>query len=358
MAAALRLARRSLGMTWPNPAVGCIVVKDGRVVGRGWTALGGRPHAETQALAMAKDAARGADVYVTLEPCSHHGKTPPCAEALIKAGVSRVVIAATDPDPRVNGQGVKMLKDAKIAVEVGLMAAEATDLNAGFFHRIKNGRPLVTVKIASSADGRVATHKGESQWISGNLSRARTHLLRAETDAVLIGSGTGLADNPELTCRLPGLSSRSPLRILVDSRLRVPLTSKLVATAKKIPTWIFTRADADKDRAEVLKNSGVEVIVSEVGPDGRINLAEMFQELGRRGLTNILVEPGGHLLAALFQKKLVDRMVWVHSPMVLGGDGLAAVLPFGVDFLRQAPKFQRIETKLYGDDVYEFMTRE
>src|SRR5580700_4659831 len=227
MRTALGLARRGLGNTWPNPAVGCVIVKDGRVVGRGWTQKGGRPHAETEALARAGKGAKGATAYVSLEPCSHHGKTPPCAEALIAAGVSRVVAAVEDPDPRVSGRGIARLRAAGIAVEAGLCAAEAAELNAGFFCRVAQGRPLVTLKLAASLDGRIATPTGKSRWITGPAARERAHLLRAAHDAVLIGTGTALADDPQLTCRLPGLEARSPVRIVIDRTLRLPATLRL-----------------------------------------------------------------------------------------------------------------------------------
>jgi diaminohydroxyphosphoribosylaminopyrimidine deaminase/5-amino-6-(5-phosphoribosylamino)uracil reductase len=235
MRAALALARRGLGRVAPNPAVGCVLVKDGRVVGRGWTQAGGRPHAETEALARAGEAARGATAYVTLEPCSHHGKTPPCAESLIAAGISRSVVALEDPDPRVSGSGLTLLREAGIAVDTGLLAEAAAEVNAGYLMRTRTGRPLVTLKLATTLDGRIATRAGESRWITGPLARARAHLLRAESDAVLVGSGTAVTDNPRLDVRLPGLEGRSPLRVLLDGRLRLPLTHDLT------PAWSFSR---------------------------------------------------------------------------------------------------------------------
>lgn len=246
MRAALSLARRNLGCVWPNPAVGCVLVRDGKVVGRGWTGRGGRPHAETEALARAGPAARGATAYVSLEPCDHHGETPPCSEALIAAEVARLVVAVEDPDPRVSGRGLKRLRAAGIDVEVagGALAEQARDLNAGFFLRVREGRPLFTLKTATTLDGKIATRTGDSRWITGAGARAVTHWMRAEHDAVLIGSGTALADDPDLTCRTPGLEDRSPVRIVADGRLRLPPESRLVATARDIPTWVLTRADA------------------------------------------------------------------------------------------------------------------
>src|SRR5918994_6733853 len=223
MAAALALSRRGLVNTWPNPAVGCVIVREGRVVGRGWTQPGGRPHAETEALARAGDQARGATAYVTLEPCSHWGRTPPCCDALIAAGVARVVVATGDPDPRVDGRGMRRLREAGIAVDQGLLEAEARAVIAGFVRRITRGLPLVTLKLATTLDGRIATASGESRWITGAAARRAAHALRARHDAVLVGSGTVLADDPDLTCRLPGMERGVPIaRVVADARLRTP----------------------------------------------------------------------------------------------------------------------------------------
>jgi diaminohydroxyphosphoribosylaminopyrimidine deaminase / 5-amino-6-(5-phosphoribosylamino)uracil reductase len=358
MQAALGLARRGLGMVWPNPAVGCILVKDGRVVGRGWTAEGGRPHAETRALAQAGAAAKGATAYVTLEPCCHHGQTGPCADALVAAGVSRVVVAVDDPDPRVSGRGVERLRQAGLTVDTGVLAEAAAELNAGFFQRISEGRPLVTVKLATSLDGRIATRRGESQWITGAAARAAGHRLRAEADAILVGSGTVIADNPELTCRLPGLAERSPLRIVVDGHLRLPLTSRLVATAVNPPTWVITREGNDPDRVQAFVDCGVEVIEVPLAADGKIDLTVAFRELGRRGLTRVLVEGGAHVIAALLRAGQVDRLAWFRAPMVLGGDGIPAAVAFGVDRLEQAPRFVRLSVAELAGDIFESLRRD
>src|SRR6266853_3702784 len=262
MRAALGLARRGLGRVWPNPAVGCVIVKDGRAVGRGWTQPGGRPHAETEALARAAAAAHGATAYVTLEPCCHWGRTPPCADALIAAGLGRVVVALEDPDPRVAGGGVARLRAAGIAVEAGLGAAEAAEINAGFFQRVRLGRPLVTLKLATSLDGRIATASGESRWITGAPARERAHLLRATHDAILVGTDTVLTDDPQLTCRLPGLASRSPVRIVLDRQLRIPPTARIIAEARQVPTWLMTLSSANPGRQKSLRAAGVEVIAA------------------------------------------------------------------------------------------------
>lgn len=358
MRAALALARRGLGQTWPNPSVGAVVVRDGRVVGRGWTRPGGRPHAETEALARAGAAARGATVYVSLEPCSHHGKTPPCAQALIEAGIARAVIACEDPDPRVKGAGEAALAAAGVAVRSGVLEAEARELNAGFFNRVTLGRPLVTLKAATGLDGRIATHRGESRWITGEEARARGHILRATHDAIMIGVGAASIDDPQLTCRLPGLEARGPIRIVVDGRLRLPLTNRLVRDAKQIPTWVIAAEGLDAQREEALLDCGVEVLVVPRDASGEYpDLHEAMRALGARGLTRVLVEGGGHLTAALLRANLIDRIVWFRAGLLVGGDGVPVAVPFGVDRLDQAPRFMRAAVAPCGEDVVETWVR-
>ncbi len=353
MRSALGLARRGLGSVWPNPAVGCVIVTDGRVVGRGFTQPGGRPHAETEALAMAGAAARGATAYVTLEPCAHHGRTPPCAEALIAAGIARVVVAACDPDPRVSGKGISMLRTAGIAVTENFLSDEAEELNAGFLLKIREGRPLVTLKLASTLDGRIATHGGESKWITGEAARQAAQMLRAASDVVMVGSGTALADDPDLTCRLPGLADRSPVRVVVDGRLRLPLTARLVATASDIPTWVVTLAGGDKARRAVLEGAGVELLDAPNGPDHQIDLAVVMKMLADSGVTRVLVEGGAHLAAALLRRGLVDRLVWFRAARLIGGDGLPAAQSFGIDHLSQTPRFVLTDSRAVGEDRME-----
>jgi len=351
MRAALGLAQRGLGNVWPNPAVGCVIVKDGRIIGRGWTQPGGRPHAETEALARAGAVAAGATAYVTLEPCCHWGKTPPCAEALIAAGVARVVAAIEDPDPRVAGGGLARLRAAGIAAEAGLCAAEAAEINAGFFQRVRLGRPLVTLKLATSLDGRIATASGESRWITGPSARERTHLLRATHDAILVGTGTVLADDPQLTCRLPGLDRRSPVRVALDRHLRIPLATRLIAEAKEVPTWLITLPASDPARRHALRDAGVEIVEAAPGDSGQINVADALRRLGERGLTRLLVEGGGRLAASLLRARLVDRLVWLHAPLLLGGDGLPAVESLGLGSLAEMPGFERLSTETVGADL-------
>jgi len=355
--AALGLARRGLGTVWPNPTVGCILVRGDRVVGRGWTQPGGRPHGETEALERAGAAARGATAYVSLEPCCHWGKTPPCTDALIAAGVARVVVPIEDPDPRVSGQGIAKLRDAGIEVQTGLCADEAGELNAGFFLRLREGRPLVTLKLATTLDGRLATASGESQWITGPLARDRAHLLRAEHDAVMIGSNTVLTDDPRLTCRLPGLDARSPVRVIVDGRLRVPLTARVVAEARTVPTWFVTLQDGDMARREAFLRCGVELIEVPPTAERGVDIAAALQEMGRRGLTRVLVEGGATLAAIMLRAGVVDRLAWFHAPLLIGGDGVPAVAPFGINQLEAAPRFERVAEEAVGPDVLTLLRR-
>ena len=351
MRAALTLARRGLGTVWPNPAVGCVILNDGRVVGRGWTQPGGRPHGETEALRRAGEAARGAVAHVSLEPCCHWGQTPPCVDALIAAGVRRVVVALEDPDPRVAGQGLRRLRAAGLDVDVGLCVEEAAELNAGFLSRLRLGRPLVTFKLATSLDGRIATATGESQWITGPPARERAHALRASHDAIMVGTGTVVADDPQLTCRLPGLGHRSPVRVVIDRHLRIPPAARIIADAHRVPTWVLTLRSADPGRRAAFLANGVTLI--DVNDDGeeQIDLAAALGALGERGITRLLVEGGARLAAAFFRARLVDRLVWVHAPLVIGGDGIPAIAGFDLAALVDARAFERLSTETIGDDV-------
>ncbi|HEY7991441.1 MAG TPA: bifunctional diaminohydroxyphosphoribosylaminopyrimidine deaminase/5-amino-6-(5-phosphoribosylamino)uracil reductase RibD [Stellaceae bacterium] len=356
MNAALELARRGLGRTWPNPAVGCVVVRDGRVVGRGWTQPGGRPHAETEALDRAGTLADGATLYTTLEPCSHHGKTPPCAEAVIAAGIKRVVAAMEDSDLRVKGAGFAKLRNAGIAVEIGPGSHEAAEINAGFFLRVATGRPLVTLKLATTLDGKIAMPSGESRWITGEASRRRAHLLRATHDAAMVGVGTAVADDPELTCRLPGMADRHPVRIVVDHNLRLPLVSKLVVDAVKLRTWIVTRSGGDAARHQGFRAAGVELIELPGADDG-IDLGVALQALGQRGVTRVLVEGGAGLAAGLLRRGLVDHVAWFHAPAAIGAGGIDAVGRLGLEKLAEIPRFDRLTVEPVGEDVLETLRR-
>jgi diaminohydroxyphosphoribosylaminopyrimidine deaminase/5-amino-6-(5-phosphoribosylamino)uracil reductase len=350
---ALALAERALGAVAPNPAVGCVIVsREGHVAGRGWTGRGGRPHAETVALAQA-DTARGATAYVTLEPCSHHGQTPPCANALVEAGVARVVAAVEDPDPRVRGKGFAALRDAEIEVAVGVCAKQAAELNAGFFLRVREGRPLVTLKIAQSIDGKTATAAGDSKWITGEAARRFGHLLRARHDAILIGIGTALADDPQLTCRLPGLEDRSPLRVVLDTRLKLSEWSKL-ANAGETPTLVFTTSDG----GGALVTCGVEVAKVARDARGRPDLAAVLTELGKRGITRLLVEGGATVHAAFLDRGLADRLEVFRGSLLLGAAGHDGIDSLAALTLGEAPRFRSVGRRSFGPDLLESFTRE
>ncbi|MCA3426052.1 MAG: bifunctional diaminohydroxyphosphoribosylaminopyrimidine deaminase/5-amino-6-(5-phosphoribosylamino)uracil reductase RibD [Roseomonas sp.] len=351
MRVALALARRGLGNAWPNPAVGCVLVKDGRVIGRGWTQPGGRPHAETEALRRAGDAARGATAYVTLEPCSHHGRTPPCCEALAGAGIARVVMAMRDPDPRVNGRGLAMLRGAGIEVEEGLLEAEARALNAGFFRRIQAGMPVVTLKLASTLDGRIATATGESRWITGEAARREVHALRARHDAILVGSGTVLADDPDLTCRIPGMERVPMLRVVADARLRTPPAARLVQGAQLAPVLIITAPGHPPAAQAPFMEAGADIVTVPAHAAGGLDLPSLLRALGRRGVTRVLAEGGAGLAAALLRQSLVDRLVWFHAPAVMGGDGHPALRGLRLAALSAMPRFHRTAQRALGDDM-------
>lgn len=351
---ALRLAERALGDTAPNPTVGCVIVSaDGHIVGRGWTQSGGRPHAETMALAQAGDHARGATAYVTLEPCAHHGVTPPCADALVRAQVARVVGAVVDPDPRVAGAGFNRLESAGIAVTRGVLEDEARAVNLGFFKRVTEGRPLVALKIAASADGYVADASGNSRWITSERARAHGHLLRAKHDAILVGIGTVLADDPALTCRLPGLAKRSPLRVVVDSRLRLSPESQLARSAREHPVIVFTTAN---DGGEALSARGVQIERVPADGAGRPDVVCVLQALAKRGLTRVLVEGGPGVHAAFLERGLVEAIHIYRAPLLIGEGGRPAVAAFGPSDLNAAPHLTLIERIPLGPDVLETFT--
>ncbi len=353
MQAALNLARRHLGMTAPNPSVGCVIVdpKTNRVLGRGYTAKGGRPHAETQALEQAGKAARGATAYVTLEPCAHKGQTPSCAKALRKARIGRVVIAIQDPHPKTAGKGIQILRNAGIEVTEGICEAEAREVILGFLSVVTTDLPMVTLKLATSLDGRIATHTGDSKWITSPEARRAGHLLRAEHDAILVGSGTILADDPMLDCRVPGLESRSPIRVIADGRMRTSVTSRVVQTANEIPTRIVTYQC--EDEWDSFEGTGVTAIITgseQTGIDARQCLEQIADW---EGVNRILVEGGSHLAASLLKAHLVHYVHWFRAPMVIGGDGLPALQALGIDKVEHGIQLELIRSEKIGDDVAE-----
>lgn len=360
MDAALALAGRGLGRVWPNPAVGCVLVRPdlgGRVVGRGWTQPGGRPHAETEALKRAGSLARGATAYVTLEPCAHHGKTPPCADALIAAGIARAVVALEDPDPRTAGQGVARLREAGIDVTSGVRAEAAAEVNEGFLMRLRHGRPTVTLKIASSLDGRIAAEGGDSRWITDDMARRHGHALRAAHDAVLVGVGTALADDPELTCRLPGVDW-NPVRVVMDSRLRLSPECRLVTGAATIRTWVVTTVRAEPSRADLLTEKGVELLTVDAVATGQVDPEDALEALAARGLTRVLIEGGGAVAAAFVAAGLVDRIAWFRAPILMGAAGVPAIADLNVLTPADAPGFARVGAVGLGVDTLETFRRQ
>lgn len=357
MRLALGLGARGLGRVWPNPAVGCVIVREGRVLGRGWTQDGGRPHAETMALAQAGGAARGATAYVSLEPCSHHGQTPPCAEALIAAGVARVVVALGDPDPRVSGRGLAGLRAAGIEVIEDVCAAEARIAHRGFLSRVTRGRPMLTLKLASSADGRIATATGESQWITGAPARAWVHGMRARHDAVMVGAGTARADDPGLTVRGLGIG-RQPVRIVVSRRLDLPLDSQLRRTAADVPVWLCHGPEAPAAARAAWDDAGARRIEVATGPGGQLDPGAVMEALGAAGLTRVFCEGGGTLAAALLSADLVDDLAVITAGVVLGAEGMPAVGAMGIATLTEAPRLALRETHALGGDVLSLWARD
>ena len=352
MAAAIRLSRRNLGLTATNPSVGTLIVRNGVIVGRGVTAVGGRPHAETQALAEAGELARGATAYVTLEPCAHHGRTPPCANALVAAGIARVVGAASDPDERVSGRGYAILRDAGIEVVEGVLADQAADLMAGYLTRSLRKRPEVTLKLAVSADGMIGRLGSGQMPITGTISRGQVHLMRAEADAILVGINTAVADDPELTCRLPGLEARSPSRIVLDRALRLPATSKLARSARATPVLVAAASDADVENRAVLAAQGVGFLAVETH-EGRIALPELLEDLAAQGMLTLMVEGGAQTARHFLEEDLVDRIALFSGPDSVGQGGVASpiaadTIPAGFVLAREAE---------YGQDSYREYVR-
>ncbi len=359
MQIALGLARRGLGNTHPNPAVGCVLVRpdqNNRVIGRGWTQAGGRPHAETVALEQAGDHANGATAYVTLEPCCHHGETPPCSDALIAAGIKRAVIALEDPDPRVSGRSIARLMESGIHVTADVCMAEAAWLNSGFISRIALNRPYFTLKTATTLDGKTATATGHSQWITGPEARAAGHGLRATHDAVLTGIGTVLADDPMLNCRLAGCEVRSPIRVVLDAGLSITTDHAMVRSATPdMPVWIFTSGeDPPPGHAEALADiDGVHIIASPQPVSGHLDLKFVATCLAGEGINRVLIESGGAVAASFVAAGLIDEIVWFHAASLIGGDGKSAIARLGVDTLEQAPMFERISARQVGADMME-----
>ena len=340
MQLALTLGRRGLGRTSPNPAVGAVVVKDGIIVGRGWTQAGGRPHAEPEALGRAGEAARGATLYVTLEPCSHFGKSPPCADAVIAAGMTRVVAAIEDPNPEVAGKGFARLRAAGIAVDVGLLAAEAAHDHAGHIRRVRDARPHVILKLAVSSDDKIAAAGRKPVAITGEVARTRVHLLRAQCDAVLVGIGTVLADDPLLTCRLPGMEARSPVRVVLDDSLRIPGQSRLVHSARQTPLWVMTSELANAPSAARLGAAGAQVIrIAPAGASG-LDLLAALHALSERGITRLMVEGGSRVASSFVAADLADEIWLLRGSHEIGADGIGALDALPLSAIAQSPRYR------------------
>lgn len=358
MRMALAIGARHLGLTWPNPSVGAVVVDESGpepvIVAQGVTQPGGRPHAERVALEMAGERARGATLYVSLEPCSHHGRTPPCIDAVRDYGVARVVTALEDPDTRVSGRGHAILREAGVAVLCGVLAGEATRAHRGHILRVTQGRPSVLLKLARTADGYAARKGGGRLMISGPRSNARTHLIRARHDAIMVGIGTVLADDPLLTVRLPGLEPRSPVRVVIDSALRTPADAQIVRTASQIPTWIVAAEEAPVEAERRLVAAGAEVMRAS-SRAGRVAIEEALRLLATRGITRVFSEGGPNLAEALIEADCVDEFATTTSRTALGEDGLPAIGPR----LSQAlpGRFVRVSSEDLGPDVLEFYER-
>lgn len=357
MQLALALGRRGQGRTWPNPAVGAVVVKDGVIVGRGWTQAGGRPHAEPEALGRAGEAARGATLYVTLEPCSHVGKSPPCADAIIAAGISRVVSAIEDPNPVVAGQGHARLRAAGIAVDIGLGAAEAARDHAGHFRRVRDNRPHVVLKLAVSRDGKIGASGRKPVAITGEAARTRVHLLRAQCDAILVGIGTVLADDPLLTCRLPGMEARSPVRVVLDRALQIPGTSRLVHSARETPLWVMTSNLSEAPAAMKLGAAGAQVIrVATASAPAGLDPFAVLHALSEKGITLLLVEGGARVASSFVGAGLVDEVWLLRGPDPVGADGVDALEALPLSALTESPAFKvRASETLQNDTltIYE-----
>ncbi|MCC5991765.1 MAG: bifunctional diaminohydroxyphosphoribosylaminopyrimidine deaminase/5-amino-6-(5-phosphoribosylamino)uracil reductase RibD [Rhodobacteraceae bacterium] len=350
MRLAIALGRRGLGQVWPNPAVGCVIARAGQVLARGWTQPGGRPHAEVMALRGCD--ARGATAYVSLEPCAHHGQTPPCCDALISAGVARVVTGLTDPDPRVAGRGHAALRAAGVTVVEGVLAAEARLANAGFLLRVSEARPWLTLKLALTLDGRIATATGESRWITGPAARRAVHSLRARHDAVLVGGGTARADDPDLRIRGLGVAHQ-PVRVVASAGLDLPLPSRLGESAGQGPVWLLHGAGAPQDQRNAWQLRGAQLLAVDQAAEGALGARAMMRVLAGKGITRVFCEGGGALAASLLRAGLVDELVVFCAGKLIGAEGRAGVGPLALAALADAPQFQLVQTQALGGDAMQ-----
>ncbi len=353
---ALYLARTGLARTGPNPSVGCVIVKGGRVIARARTADGGRPHAETQALAIAGERAEGSTIYVTLEPCSHHGQTPPCVKAVIAAKPARVVIGMSDPDTRVSGRGIQALRDAGIEVVCGVLEDEVREVLAGYIMYRTENRPFVTLKIASTMDGKIATASGESQWITGELARRYGHLERSRHDMIAVGIGTVLGDNPRLSARIEGVQN-DPVRLVFDAELLIPQDSELVLSADQTPTWVVCGDDVDSEKAEWLLSTSVDILKYPLNDKGIVALSTLLPELVQRGIQTMMVEGGRLLITEFLKAGICDRILWFRAPCIIGDTGFSGVADLEVERLVDKMDFVHNERRKLGNDILDVYTR-
>jgi diaminohydroxyphosphoribosylaminopyrimidine deaminase/5-amino-6-(5-phosphoribosylamino)uracil reductase len=357
---ALAMANMAVGTTAPNPSVGCVIVKDGKILAAAHTAKGGRPHAETIALSEAGRGANGATIYVTLEPCAHYGKTPPCALGLINAGIKRVVIACKDPFLKVDGKGVELLKNAGIEVKTGVCEQEAELINEGFFSVIRCGRPFITLKTATSLDGKLALGNGTSKWITGEESRSYVHLMRARHDAVITGIGTVIADDPLLTCRLQGMDAASPIRVVLDTNLNLPATSSLTKTACAVPCYVATLHESianNQEKARILQDLGVRLLVVKRAENGKICIEDVLIELGKLGINTAMIEAGATINTQAVSLNLVDKIAWFKQPMIIGNDGVAAFGKLDIHNMIDTLKFTPHSQKIFGKDSLDIFNK-
>jgi len=345
----LELAAKALGRTSPNPVVGAVIVRNGRIIGEGFHRRAGLPHAEREALRRIAETARGATIYVNLEPCSHYGRTPPCADALIEAGIKRVVVGMVDPNPLVQGRGLRRLRRAGIAVATGVLREECERLNEDFACFIRTGRPFVTLKLAASLDGRIAAASGDSQWISGEQSRRVVHELRNRVDAILVGAETVRNDDPRLTCRMRG--GRDPLRVVLDGRLSITPSARVCTQSSTAPTLIATSEDHGQgEKRAKLEAQGVQIVCLP-GKNGQVPLRPLLVELGRRGHKSVLIEGGGRIAAAALREGVVDKVLFFYAPLLLGGEGRAMIGPLGIDRVAAGQKLHTITVERIGKDI-------
>ncbi len=352
MTEALRLAEKARGRTSPNPMVGAVVVKDGRIIGKGYHTKAGAPHAEIEAFQDAQENLQGTTLYVTLEPCCTYGKTPPCTDAIIRAGIRRVVAAMIDPDSRANGKGIQQLREAGIQVDVGILEDQARRLNEAFVKHAMTGLPFVISKFAMSLDGKIATKVGDSKYITNEASRAYVHTLRDQIDAIMIGIGTVLADDPLLTTRLPDTSGKNPHRVIIDTHLSIPLTAKVVTDTSSAKTTVFTGEHVDQYKVEQLRKRGVDIQTIAYDESGKLDLREVFANLGKRKILSVLLEGGAEINGSAFRHRLVDKVLVFIAPLIIGGrDARSPVEGTGIEALRDAIKLSQVTTQRFGDDI-------